>query len=157
VSFALFAPFRGKIIIAAVQGFAGQGEAFSFVAMKCNFPVAPDNGPVGPGNSPVGAYGITAAAVTSVNKEVEEYAAVVSAPQAGIADRKSLTQQMRDRFNAVEALFVALDDLILQFGTTLEGRDLIASHLASRIIRDLGAGPGEPEAPAPAPPTPPPA
>lgn len=46
MSSALFAPLRGKII-AAVQGFAGQGEAFSFAAMKCNAPVALGNGQVG--------------------------------------------------------------------------------------------------------------
>ncbi len=111
----------------------------------------------GPKSADAAAYGITAIAVASVNKEVEEYAAVVSAPQLSIADRKSLTQQMRDRFNAVEGLFVALDDLILQFSGTEAGRALIASHQAARIVRDLGAGPGEPEAPAPAPeaPTPP--
>ena len=97
-------------------------------------------------------YGITAAAVASVNKEVEEYAGVVSAPQTSIADRKGLTQQMRDRFNAVEALFAVLDDMILQFGATAAGRALIASHKAARIVRDLGAGPS----PTP-PPTPPPA
>ena len=97
-------------------------------------------------------YGITAAAVASVTKEVEEYAAVVSAPQVSIADRKGLTQQMRDRFNAVEALFAVLDDLILQFGATAAGRALIASHKAARIVRDLGTGPS----PTP-PPTPPPA
>ena len=51
-------------------------------------------------------YGITAAAVTSANKEVEEYAAVVSTPQASIADRKSLTQALRDHFSAVEAKFM---------------------------------------------------
>lgn len=99
-------------------------------------------------------YGITAAAVTSVNKEVEEYAAVVSAPQLSIADRKSLTQQMRDRFNVVEGKFVALDDMILQFNGTEAGRALIASHQAARIIRDLGAGPGTPPPAPPAPPTP---
>ncbi len=111
----------------------------------------------GPKSAEAAAYGITATAVTALNKEVEEYAAVVSAPQLSIADRKSLTQQMRDRFNAVEALFVALDDLILQFNATEAGRALIASHLSARIIRDLGAAPGAPEAPAPAPepPTPP--
>ncbi|MBI3876193.1 MAG: hypothetical protein HY300_09615 [Verrucomicrobia bacterium] len=96
-------------------------------------------------------YGITAEAVTSVNKEVEEYGAVISAPQASIADRKSLTQAMRDRFNAVEAKFAALDDMILQFGGTVAGRDLIASHQEARIIRDLGAGPGQPASPTPPP------
>ena len=101
-------------------------------------------------------YGITAAAVASVNKEVEEYAAVASAPQMSIADRKALTQQMRDRFNAVEAKFAVLDDLILQFSGTAAGRALIASHQEARIIRDLGAGPGQPPAPPTPPPTPPP-
>ena len=96
-------------------------------------------------------YGITAAAVTAANKEVEEYAAVVSAPQASIADRKSLTQALRDKFSAVEAKFASLDDMILQFGTTVAGRELIASHQAARIIRDLGVGPGPA---APPPPTP---
>lgn len=96
-------------------------------------------------------YGITADGVAAVNKEVEEYAAVVSAPQAGISERKSLTEQMRERFNAVEALFVTLDDMILQFGKSEAGRDLIASHQAARIIRDLGAGPGQAPTPPPAP------
>lgn len=107
----------------------------------------------GPKAADAADYGITAAAVTAVNKEVEEYAAVVSAPQVSIADRKSLTEQMRERFNAVEAKFVGLDDMILQFGNTAAGRALIASHQSARIIRDLGAGPGTPP---PAPPTPPP-
>ena len=83
---------------------------------------------------------------------MEEYAAVLSAPQTSIADRKALTQQMRDRFNVVETLFAVLDDMILQFGAPAAGRALIAAHKAARIVRDLGAGPS----PTP-PPTPPPA
>ena len=98
-------------------------------------------------------YGIIAAAVASVNEQVEQYAGVVSAPQTSIADRKGLTQQMRDRFNAVESKFAVLDDLILQFGSTAAGRALIASHKAARIVRDLGAGPGP--TPPPTPPAPP--
>ena len=98
-------------------------------------------------------YGITAAAVASVNKEVEEYAGVVSAPQAGIAERKSITEQLRERFNKVEAKFAVIDDMSLQFNATAAGRALIASHKTARIVRDLGAGPG----PQPQPPAPPPA
>lgn len=108
----------------------------------------------GPKAADAVAYGITAGAVTAVNKEVEEYAAVVSVPQLSIAERKSLTDQMRERFNAVELKFVALDDMILQFSTTVAGRDLIASHQTARVVRDLGAGPGQPAnppAPMPAP------
>jgi hypothetical protein len=80
----------------------------------------------GPKAAQAADYGITAAGVASVNKEVEEYAAVVSAPQASIAGRKALTQQLRQRFNAVEAKFAVLDDLILQFGSTAVGQALIA-------------------------------
>ena len=100
-------------------------------------------------------YGITAASVGSVDKEVEEYGKVVSAPQASIADRKSLTGQMRTKFNAVEAKFVALDDLILQFNATAAGRALIAAYQVARIVRDLGVGPKpQPQPPAPPPPGP---
>ena len=77
-------------------------------------------------------YGITAAAVEAADKEVEEYAAVVAAPQAGIADRKALTGQMRVRFNAVEDKFAVLDDMILQFNATAAGRGLIAAYQAAQ-------------------------
>jgi len=110
----------------------------------------------GPNATEANTYNINAAAIASVNKEVEEYAAVVSAPQQSIADRKALTQQMRDRFNAVELLFAGLDDMILQFGATAAGQALIASHKAARIVRDSGGGSGGPDSPAP-PPTAPPA
>lgn len=112
----------------------------------------------GPKAADAVAYGLTAAAVTAVNKEVEEYAGVVSAPQVSIAERKSLTEQMRDRFNVVEGKFAGLDDMILQFSGTEAGRALIASHQAARVVRDLGVGPGQPAtSPPPASPTPPPA
>ena len=109
----------------------------------------------GPNATEANTYNINAAAVASVNKEVEEFAAVVSAPQLSIAERAALTNQMRARFNAVELLFVALDDMILQFDTTAAGQALIASHKAARIIRDSGGGSGGPDEPTP-PPTPPP-
>lgn len=99
-------------------------------------------------------YGITAAAVASVNKEVEEYAAVVSAPQVSIADRKGLTEQLRIKFNEVELKFVGLDDMILQFGDGAAGQNFVAAHKAARIVRDLGGG-GSSPTPPPAPPTPP--
>lgn len=100
---------------------------------------------------------IFTAKITAAAAAVAELRKFCTKQSADIADRKSLTLQMRERFNTVEAKFVALDDLILQFNGTEAGRALIASHQEARIVRDLGAGPGEPEAPAPAPepPTPP--
>ena len=98
-------------------------------------------------------YGITAAAVAAVNKEVEEYAAVVSAPQSNIASRKALTQQLRDKFNVVELKFAALDDMVLQFSNGAASQAFIASYQAARIVRDLGHSPQPEPIPAPAPAT----
>jgi len=105
----------------------------------------------GPNAAQALTYGITATAATAVNKEVEEYAAVISAPQADIADRKATTGQLRAQFNAVEAKFAVLDDLILQYGTTPAGRSMVLAYQAARTVLDLGAGPQPPP-----PPTPPP-
>jgi len=104
-------------------------------------------------SGPAAAYGITAAVVGVLTAKIGGYAAAVTAPQQSIAARKSLTAQMRDKFNAVEARFEALDCLIPQFNTTEAGRQLIAAYETSRIIRDLGVGPS-PTPPQPTPPSP---
>ena len=93
-------------------------------------------------------YGITAAVVQAVDKEVEEYAAVLNAPSASISQRAALSTQMRDRFNAVEDKFASLDNLIHGFNTTPQGRALIASYQASRIVRDHGHSPAHTTTPA---------
>ena len=106
----------------------------------------------GPQATAAATYGVTPAAVTSLTKEIDDYAAVITAPQQGIAARKALTAQLRDRFNAVEAQFATLDHLILQFNTTTPGETLIAAYQASRTIRDLGHRPAT--KPTPTPPAP---
>lgn len=106
----------------------------------------------GPAAATAVTYGITAAAVTALTDEIDDYAAVITAPQQSIAVRKALTAQLRDRYNAVEAHFEALDGLIPQFNTTEAGRQLIAAYQASRVIRDLGTGPAPTPTPPPIPP-----
>ena len=104
-------------------------------------------------------YGISSARVKALAREVDAYAELIAAPQSSIAERKGLTGQMRAKFNAVEAKFVSLDNLVLQFGRTPEGQELIAAYQAARIVRDLGgsgAAKAKPQASAAAP-TPPPA
>jgi hypothetical protein len=103
----------------------------------------------GPQAATAATYGVTAAAVTSLTKEIDDFAAVITAPQQSIAERKGLTSQLRDRFNAVEAQFAVVDHLILQFGTTAAGRALIAAYQASRTISDLGHGPATKPTPTP--------
>ena len=72
----------------------------------------------------------------------------VGAPQQAIAGRKATTAQMRDRFNAVEAVFASLDGLVEQFSD----KTFVAGYHAARTVRDLGHGP----AAATTPPAPPP-
>ena len=49
----------------------------------------------GPQAAAAAEYGITAAKEAVLDKEIKDYAAVMASPQASIADRKSLTGQMR--------------------------------------------------------------
>ena len=86
------------------------------------------------------AYGISAEEVARLSKEIDDYAAAITAPQQSIAQRRAITAQLRDRFNAVARQFDALDKLILHFGRTAGGRALIATYQASRIIHDRGRG-----------------
>ncbi len=110
----------------------------------------------GPQAADAATYGVSAAVTTALTTAIDNYADIMTAPQQGIAERKGLTSQLRDRFNAVEALFAGLDHLILQFHTTPAGPSLIAAYQNSRIIRDLGHGAAAAE-PTPTPPSPPPA
>jgi len=97
------------------------------------------------------AYDITPATVKELSDEMVSFNVVVTAPQQAISGRKSLTDQLRARFNAVEALFVQLDRLVLRFNETPEGAALIAAYQAARVVRNYGI---RHEAQPPAPPAP---
>jgi hypothetical protein len=53
----------------------------------------------GPDAATAATYGITPEALASLKKETDDYEEVIVAPQAAIAQRKALTQQLRQRFN----------------------------------------------------------
>lgn len=97
-------------------------------------------------------YDITAGAVNDLDSAITAFADYLTAPQQAISTRKSLTDQLRDRFNAVETMFGQLDDMILRFNKTAAGQAMIAAYHAARIVRDLGHGPSAtpPTPPAPA-------
>ena len=95
----------------------------------------------GPDAEAAAAYGITTEALAKLKKETDDYDAVITAPQQAIAERTARTQQLRQRFNAVESQFQVFDRPIELFRATPEGRDMIAAWQASRVIRDLGHGP----------------
>jgi hypothetical protein len=86
------------------------------------------------------AYGLTAAAVTALKKEWDDYDALVTKPRQVAGDRKVLTEQLRNRFNGVEAKFESLDDLVGQFGTTVEGKEFVAAYRTARMIVDRPGG-----------------
>ena len=94
--------------------------------------------------------GITSATIASTTKEADDFEAIINAPQGAIAGRKAFTALMRDRFNAVEAIFTSLDNLVVQFPNAV----FVQGFNAARITRDLGRGPSEPIAtPVQTPPT----
>lgn len=103
----------------------------------------------GPNAAAAAECGITAPGVAACQKEADDFATVISAPQQAIAGKKALTGLLRDRFNEVEAIFGRMDGLVEQFPDKV----FVAAYHAARVVRDLGHGPGTTP---PAPPTPPP-
>lgn len=96
-------------------------------------------------------YGITPAAVASLKKEADDYAALIAAPDAAIGERKALTASVRPAFAALEAKLQEMDDLVLAFRSTEAGAAMTAAYFAARSINDRGVGPAD-KKPAPAPP-----
>lgn len=95
----------------------------------------------GPTATEAAQYGITPAAVAALTKERKDYDDIINAPGVAIAVRKALTDGFRPAFNLVEKKFVELDKLIRQFAKTAEGKTMVASWKAARIIKDAGHGP----------------
>lgn len=87
-------------------------------------------------------YNITVAAAADLQGHITRYAPLATAPQQSIGDRASLTAQLRQRFNAVSVKFADLDDVILQFNATPEGRALVSAWQQARVIIDRGHGGG---------------
>ncbi len=84
------------------------------------------------------ACGITPERIAATVKEAADFEALIASPQQAIAARKAYTGLLRDRFNAVEAIFTSLDNLIDQFPSLT----FVEGYKASRLTRDLGHGPG---------------
>lgn len=108
-------------------------------------------------------YGITPDAVDALQKEVDDYARCIAAPQDATADRSALTESLPVQSRAIASLFGQLDDLLPQFRKAPGGPEFIESYRASTRIIQRGhrsASPVSPPAPTPSPaserPSPPP-
>jgi len=96
-----------------------------------------------------GQFGITTAAVSDLEAEADDYAAIIAVPQDNIGDRSALTASLREKVRQVTRLFDQVADLIVQFGGTPEGDAFIAAYRASSQIIDRGHGPSPEPPPAP--------
>ena len=92
------------------------------------------------------AYGITAAAIAALEAEYADYDAIINAPGVALSIRKALTKGFRPAFNLVEKKFRQLDSLIIQFGATPAGAQMVAEWKDARIQKGSN-GPNEPAAP----------
>jgi hypothetical protein len=78
--------------------------------------------------------GVTAEMVSETEREANEFEAALGTPRAAISSRRALTAAMRDRFNAVEAIFARMDSLVEQF----PDEDFIEGYFAARSVVDAG-------------------
>jgi len=78
--------------------------------------------------------GIDAHLVDETEREADEFQAALGTPRAAIASRRALTIQMRDRFNAVEAIFASMDGLVEQF----RDESFVEGYFAARSVVDAG-------------------
>ena len=73
-------------------------------------------------------YGIATDKVKALERDIEDFRDVLTAPKASIAVRTAHTGAMRPLFNLADAKFESLDRVILRFGDTMEGRAVIAAY-----------------------------
>ncbi|TLD68526.1 hypothetical protein FEM03_22235 [Phragmitibacter flavus] len=92
-------------------------------------------------------YGLAAADLVALQKETDDYAALVVAPSVAIAQRKAQTQTLPPLFRQANLTLAGMDRLIKRFRLVAGGPELIAAYQAARIIRDAGHGPGVPPVP----------
>ena len=83
-------------------------------------------------------WGVTPAAIETVQQESDDLAAALADPQSAIAQRKATTASLRVQFRAVAEQFEILDRLMGHFTTTPAGAALAATYQNARNIIDRG-------------------
>lgn len=83
-------------------------------------------------------YGLDAADVTALTKELTEFEEVVADPTAAIAQRKALSMDLRPSFQEASRQLTTLDRLITRFRGTASGDAFIDVYKNARVIRDFG-------------------
>lgn len=95
--------------------------------------------------------GVTAARVAALTAAITSFSSVMSSPRGQIVNRSALLKEVETDTAALVEFVNDLDDLVLQFDGTENGRRFIEAWKRARIIVDSGTGRGNGgAAPAPA-------
>ncbi len=105
------------------------------------------------------ARGVTPAAITALATAIATFEGLLTTPRSNLVTRNTLLRELATRVAGHLEALADLDDLILQFGGSVEGQRFVAAWQATRVIVDAGGSQSsdpepEPTAPTPAAPTP---
>ena len=100
--------------------------------------------------------GVTAARVAALTAAITNFSKVMSSPRGQIVNRSTLLKEGETDVAGLLERVRDLDDIVLQFDDTDEGKRFIEAWKRARIIVDTGGGRANGLTP-PTPPTPPPA
>jgi len=84
--------------------------------------------------------GITSELIDSLGSAIANFAAVLGAPRSQIVNRATLLREVEDDVAALIGTLEDLDDLVVQFARTPEGRRFVSAWRRARMIVDLGGG-----------------
>ncbi len=97
--------------------------------------------------------GVTAARVAALTAAITSFSNVMSSPRGQIVNRSALLKEVETDTAALMESVSNMDDLVLQFDATDDGKRFIEAWKRARIIVDTGGGHSPPTPPVP-PPTP---
>ncbi|MDQ6630736.1 MAG: hypothetical protein M3Y82_03140 [Verrucomicrobiota bacterium] len=97
--------------------------------------------------------GVTAARVAALTAAITSFSNVMSSPRGEIVNRSALLKEVETDTAALMESVSNMDDLVLQFDATDDGKRFIEAWKRARIIVDTGGGHSPPTPPVP-PPTP---
>jgi len=110
-----------------------------------------DLGAAAQGEPGAAGRGVTAARVAEVGAAISAFAAMMNNPRGQIVNRSTLLKEVETDTAGLLEQVNDLDDLVLQFDGTPEGRRFVEAWKRARIIVDVGCGHGGSDTP-PAPP-----
>ena len=93
--------------------------------------------------------GVTAARLAKATTTLNRFKSLLSAPRRQVADRGALLRELKPCVAGMIEKLNGLDELVIQFDTTPEGRRFIDAWKIARVVVDAGHGPGEDEEPTP--------